>query len=441
MKATQQLMPPSVCTAPFLLCSMAIIQCLWLTAIWHAGAANSWWKLPWLLGYSIVSFFIVRSLSTRYTSIFGRFQEHLILHEQLLLVALSALVVGVGGPYAFYQLGWPDEGHVFAASIIVAEHGVREFFDKYLQIPWLGKQHPPLVPLIYGFALKSFGVHLVVARWVSLLLGLGSLLLTYAIGRILYDRKLGLVSALLLLPMPFFFRVGATALTDMPVTFFSICALFFFFRLLQAPKLNLAFLTGLCLGLGLLCRYTAVLLYIVLFFCCITENSFHKLKFHLTLIVVVSAGILFLWLGYAWHRDILVTQIKTLFPYVGYVTSAPTGRKWLFSILSFRLPSGLGPYLFPLLFLGGWRLLQRRNSEDRLILAWIGGIFLPLLLTLPSPRYFLPAFPALAIVLAQGLDRVVKNAEQVLLLALLYGGGTLYLFVDWYRAAGGLFAR
>ena len=431
----------TISTAPFLLFIMTVIQCLWLTAIWRAGAANSWWKLPWLLGYSILSFFLVRSLSARHTSIFGRFQEYLILHERSLLVALSALVAGVGGPYAFYQLGWPDETYVYAASIFVADHGVVEFFDQYLQIPWLGKQHPPLVPLIYGLALKWFGVHLVIARWVSLLLGLGSLLLTYAIGRILYDRKLGLVSAILLLSMPFFFRIGATALTDMPVTFFSLLALFFFFRLLQAPKLNLAFLAGLCLGLGLLCRYTAVLLYVVFFFCYVMEDSFHKMKLHLTLIVVVSASILFLWLSYAWHQGILITQMETLFPYVRYVTSVPTGRKWLVSVVLFRLPSGLGPYLLPLLLLGGWRLLQRRSNEDRFILAWVGGIFLPLLLTLPSPRYFLPAFPALAIVLAQGLDRVVKNAEHVLLLALLYGGGALYLFVDWYRAAGGLFAR
>ena len=431
----------SVFPSSFLLPVMAIIQCLWLAAIWRTGAANSGWKLPWLFVYSVLSFFLARSLSIHYAALFGRLQEYLVSHERRLLLALSVLVVGVGGPYAYSQLGWPDESRVFAAALVVADRGVEIFFDQYGQIPWLGKQHPPLVPLIYGFAFKWFGAHLAVARWVSLLFGLGSLLLTYAIGRMLYNRKLGFVSTLLFLSMPFFFRIGATALTDMPVTFFSVLALFFVVRLREAPTFNLALLAGLCIGFGLLCRYTAALLYIVLFLYFVAEGSFRQLKIHLALILFVSIGILFLWLSYAWYKDILPVQMATLFPYAGYVTSSRTGRRWLLSVVLLRLPSGIGPYLLPLLLLGSWRLLQRRSSEDFFLLAWVAGVFIPLLVTLPSPRYFLPAFPALAIILAQGLERVAKNAEQVLLLALLYGGGTLYLFVDWYRAAGGLFAR
>jgi len=428
-------------TPQFLLLVMAVIQCLWASAIWQTGAALSWWKPLWLLGYSAISFLLVRSLSIRFASFFGRLQNHFVTHERRLFVVLSAIVVGVGGVYAAYQLGWPDEARVFVAATFVADHGVEEFFDNYLQIPWLGGQHPPLVPLLYGFVLKLFGVHLVVVRWVSLLFGLGSLLLTYAIGRLLYGRKAGLAAALLFLTMPFFFRIGATALTDMPVTFFSILALFFFFRLLQTPTLNLASLTGLCIGIGLLCRYTAALLYGVIFLCFLANVSTPRLKTHLAVIALVSVGIFSLWLGYAWHKGILTAQMGTVVPYLGYVTGAPSGRRWLLGVVLFRLPSGLGPYLLPLLFLGGWQLLQRRNKEDIFILAWIIGIFLPLLFTLPGPRYFLPAFPALAIVLSQGLERMGKNAEQVLLLAILYGGGALYLFVDWYRAAGGLFAR
>jgi hypothetical protein len=75
------------------------------------------------------------------------------------------------------------------------------------------------------------------------------------------------------------------------------------------------------------------------------------------------------------------------------------------------------------------------------VLLWIAAVFLPLMLTLPGPRYFLPAFPALAIAMTRGLENSGEKAERLVMLTLLYGGGALYLFVDWERAAGDLFVH
>jgi len=47
----------------------------------------------------------------------------------------------------------------------------------------------------------------------------------------------------------------------------------------------------------------------------------------------------------------------------------------------------------------------------------------------------MPTFPTLAVLMACGLRCIPKAAEQVVLLALLYCGGALYLFADWDRAA------
>ncbi len=93
----------------------------------------------------------------------------------------------------------------------------------------------------------------------------------------------------------------------------------------------------------------------------------------------------------------------------------------------------------PLLLLGGWQLLQRRNRADYFVLGWIVAVFVPLMLTLPGPRYFFPAFPALAIVMARGILHVGEEKASLALFALLSWGGALYLFVDWDQAAGRLF--
>jgi hypothetical protein len=61
-------------------------------------------------------------------------------------------------------------------------------------------------------------------------------------------------------------------------------------------------------------------------------------------------------------------------------------------------------------------------------------------LTLPDHRYFLPSFPAVALMAALGLQQVPKGTARGLLLALLLAASTLYLYVDWVRAAE-LFVR
>ena len=110
-------------------------------------------------------------------------------------------------------------------------------------------------------------------------------------------------------------------------------------------------------------------------------------------------------------------------------------------MLAFRLPSGIGIANLPLLVIGVWQMLRRRQWSDYFLGGWILAVAVPLLLTLPGPRYFFPAFPALAVVMAYGLRQVEGDAERVLLLALLFASASLYLFVDWPQAAGGLFTR
>ncbi|HSJ86015.1 MAG TPA: hypothetical protein VK909_02320, partial [Anaerolineales bacterium] len=98
-----------------------------------------------------------------------------------------------------------------------------------------------------------------------------------------------------------------------------------------------------------------------------------------------------------------------------------------------RLPSSLGVYHAPLILFGVLYLLKRRNPADWMLLLWIGAITLFLFLTLPDHRYFLPIFPALAMVVAHTLLRFPENAERAILLSLLFGAGNLYLFADWVR--------
>lgn len=100
-----------------------------------------------------------------------------------------------------------------------------------------------------------------------------------------------------------------------------------------------------------------------------------------------------------------------------------------------RLPSSLGVHQIPLIILGILNLVKRNEPVSRLLLFWIGLVSVLLLLTLPDHRYFLPIFPAIAIVVARVLQRFPEYVERTTILSLLFAAGNLYLFANWFREA------
>lgn len=420
-----------------LLTAMVLLQVLWLVTMWMTGATSNWRKLPLLLVYSVVVGVAIGRLPAGFVSRIRQLRERLIQNERFLILTLCGLVLIAGVVYANYQRPYIDEGYNFDASKIVAEEGVDQFLVNYASLPWLGKQHPPLVPLVYGFAMRILGVDLLVIRLVSLPLAIATVLLTYLLGSELYDRDTGLLAAFFLLSFPLFLRMGAAALTEMPVTFFFSLALFLILRLLHRPAYWLAVVAGLSIGAGLVSKYTMVLIYPVLLSYVAVSGPFRRLKYHLGVVALVSMGVLGIWLAYAYQSGVLAAQQDRIAFYAGVATTPGGGRKWMLEAVLVRLPSNLGVYNIPLLLLGGVHLMRRRTQPDLLVLLWIAAVSVALILTLPDPRYFMPAFPALAVAMARRLERIPDPAvaQRAVLLALLYCGGALYLFVDWYRAA------
>ena len=423
-----------------LVIAMTCVQLAWLAAIWFSGTALHREKLPILMGCSlacgIMVLFSPAAVSRRLKNIGTAFQGREPFLMGFCLVGLTAIYA----VYACLQLGWPDEKAIFAASRVIPELGITSFFKHYGNMSWLGNQHPPLVPIIYGLAMSVFGVHVVVPRMVSLLFAMGVLSLTFAIAHDLYGKRIAWHASAFLISAPFFFRVGATGLSDMPMTFFFVLGVFLFLRLLRRPTYMLALGAGLCIGAGLLCRYPMVLIFPLLIAMAMIHGSLLRMLPYLALLGLVSCTVLSVWLGLALHLDIIGAQVKKLGWHArfAYYASHMEIRKWYLVSVFFRMPSGLSASNLPVLLMGIVALVKRRNRSDLLLIFWVAAVFVPLLLTLPGPRFFLPAFPALAMAMACGVERLAAGRARVILLSLLYSAGALYLFVDWYKAAGRL---
>ena len=136
----------------------------------------------------------------------------------------------------------------------------------------------------------------------------------------------------------------------------------------------------------------------------------------------------------AGQSDFFVVQIETLWSYALLVTTNEYGRNVLFETITNRLPTSLGVYNMPIIAYGLLTMMRRRQANDWYILIWNVLVWVPLLLTLPDYRYFMLTFLTIAIAAAEGLHMPLLR-NKFIFLSLCYCVGSLYLFVDWSRAA------
>ena len=415
------------------------LQACWILAIWWTGASSNTQKLPVLifLTFSVgVFFYWVPVDFLLRVRRFCQARRLPIFHSDI--VALSVLVLVIGLVYSVYQEfgALVAENGVYNASLVVTREGMTAFFAQYRDLYWLGIQHPPLIPVINGYAMKLAGENLLVIRLLSLGFGLGSVIVLYKLGNELYDREVGLTASVLFLSFPYFFRLSAAASNDIQVTFFFLLTLFAVFRLRRLPSIKFVMLGGIALGLGLLSKYPMVLIYPLIGYLIWQDRSRPTVRGQLLLLSFISLAIFLTWLAYAYQNGIFARQSQTLSGFSQSVVATIWGRWMFLEFLSTRLPFALGVYMLPILLLGGICTIGRnRNQIDSFLLLWIVCVFGFFSATLPDARYCMPAFPALALLMARGLAQVPQVREKVLWLVVVECGIALYLFVDWRRSS------
>jgi 4-amino-4-deoxy-L-arabinose transferase-like glycosyltransferase len=356
----------------------------------------------------------------------------------LLVVLVVALVAGIAGVLTQQVFSW-DERAVLWSAEVVADGGPSALFARYGESVWLGPQHPPLVPLLYGAVTSVVGSHLKVLRLVDLAFGCGTVLVAFLIAERLYERRTALLASMLLLASPLFQRIATAATNDMPLTFLFSAAILLALRLERRGEDRIAVALGLIVGCGLLVKYTMLLVFPVLLALPWCTGKPAVVRRHGAVVLVIASALLLVWLDHAWSLGILDTQQQRLGRLAGMAQRYPF---WALDSLVFKAPSAIGVFILPWIALGAVAMFHRRALQDRFVGCWIVLVFVPLLLTLPDNRYFLPAFPALAIVGGQALAARPRWSARVVLLALLLCAITLvfYTQIDLAMRAG-VFSR
>ncbi len=430
-----------------LLVSMVLLQIFRVSMKWLFPPTPHWGALPILLVLIVVFgmlIFYSPNATRKFIQLFESFESN----EKAKLIILTLVILIIGLLFAISFDRHNDEIGNFAASRLVAESNAGMFFDNYAEMAWLGTQHPPLAPLVFGLAMRIFGVNLLVMRFTNLLFFLGTLLLVYSMCRLLNDGSLAGLSVLLLLSFPLYSYYSVIANNDMLVVFFFTLALFLTIRLINFASYRLSIFIGLVIGAGLLAKYTMLLVFPIILLWIVMSKKTKQLFYHMVIFIFISVGIFGGWLAFADHLlvsetpgdgigSVLDSQVEKVSSYAG-VESSQTGeinvtffnhwrRKFIFESLIIGFPTSLGLYNVPAVLLGFKSMIQSRNSIDRLFLVWIIMVLVPVFLTLPVSRYFFPAYPVIAVMVARGYRMVSTTTTKYVLLSLFFCCMDLFL--------------
>ncbi len=266
-------------------------------------------------------------------------------------------------------------------------------------------EKPPFAYWMMVGSFRLFGVGEFAARFPSVLFGIGTVLLTFFLGRTLFDRKTGIFSSLILSTSLFFLVICKAAITDTYLLFFFTGSLLLFF-LGREKRYCYSFAYAL-LGLAVLTKgpigflLPAAIVLLFLFF----NKELKQLKMHLPLGFVI-----FLLIVSPWYLIIAKSSGGKFF-------SEFILRQHLYRFIH-PMQGHYGPfyYYLPILIFGlfPWsvflpgalwserRELKRKNQKYLFLVIWIVVVFLFFSLSKTKlPHYILPLFPPSSILIAK----------------------------------------
>ena len=148
---------------------------------------------------------------------------------------------------------------VYAGSVeMMPEETYYWNYSRHLDIGYL--DHPPMVAWLIRIATAVFGQTEFGVRAGALLCGAITSIFVYKLTRNLFGAATALAALLLVQALPFFFLSGLLMTPDAPLVAAWAASLYFLERALIGNRSRAWWFAGICLGLGMISKYTIALL-------------------------------------------------------------------------------------------------------------------------------------------------------------------------------------
>jgi len=328
----------------------------------------------------------------------------------------AILIVVVLGLFSFFSdlnLSLRDTEGMYA--VIAREMlGSNEWLHlRYEGQPYLNK--PPLHFWMMGISSFLFGQEEFGFRFPTAVAAMGTMLLVYYFGSILYNRRTGFIAAIIVATNYDFVWYSKRALLDTELTFFITLALLFFFLSYRNPpkKPIYLILSFISIALGTMIKGllgTVLPGIVILGFLLINRK---ELRLRVEVPVLIGAGLIFigitvpyyLALGEAFNRHFLLGENAHRF------ISGSKTYFWYFYMIfvdffpwAFFLPSAVA-FIWP-------HSLQKLKREDGFALLWSVGFFLFFTIAKEKSEHFiLPLIPPLALLIARFWDYLLSSEK------------------------------
>ena len=322
----------------------------------------------------------------------GNLQEslrHRITIPNVSAAGFLLLTLVTSGQYGFYG----DELYYFACS-------------KHLA--WGYVDHPPLVALLTFVGTQIFGETAFGLRFLSGLAGAMTVLLSAKIAHIQGGGKLSQALAALSICFAIAFPAISSFFSMNPVDIM-LCTIFIylFAKTIEAPSPQKWITLGVLFGVGLLNKYTFLVLGFSLLLSLIITKRWKVLKSFWMYAGAVIGLIIFL--------PHVMWQVDHGWPTLEFMRNAAEYKNLSLSPLAFlsQLIIGLNPFALPLWLCGLTYLLFSKETKEYRFLGWTAVIFLLVYMFQNSKMYYvLPVFPLL---LSSGAVAIERFSQKHLI--------------------------
>jgi outer membrane protein assembly factor BamB len=280
---------------------------------------------------------------------------------------------------------------------------------------------PPLLEWLMALSYQVFGVTNFAARIWSAAFGALSLVFVFYLGKKLYNHAVGFMSAIVLGTFLTYFTFARYAMTDVPLTCFTVASIYFFIR--SEGKENLvrdAVLSGLFFGLALLTKQIAAMLIPLIIFSYLVASR-RSLRFLISKGFTLFWGVGLLlfspWLTYMavrfgnqfWQWYFVYADLtRSTITIEGHFTAAlfyfnylAHNENWLWLAL---LPFAVGFCVYGAFI--------KRRRQDTLIFLWMSLVlFVFSVAQTKIYWYIMPVFPAFAVAIASLVYQTAKKIQ------------------------------
>jgi hypothetical protein len=353
------------------------------------------------------------------------------LNEIALSRMILVLAMAVGSFLRIWQInamGYNTDEAVYAgqAAAIAGISGLKDIFPIF-------RAHPLLFQFVLSVAYKLYFSDLV-GRLLAVAIGLGTVYLTYQLGKILYGRLPGALAAMFIALMPYHVVVSRQVLLDGPMVFFSTLTLYTLARFGKSQKVEWLYATGAVMGLAFLSKETSIILLGSIF-------TFLALASELRVRIrdLVIATLLMVMVIAPFPITLLLAGGSTTGRnYLSWQLFRRPNHDWLFYFQT--VPPALGLLVVAVAILGLVLLWRERTWREKLLLAWI---IVPVAFFQIWPvkgfQYLLPIAPPVALLAGRLLGKLAVKVQSFQVPGTL-NNLAVHPFVSWLVIAAIIFS-